>query len=288
MKAQEVFENISTNPDRVFDYLNNLTIDKIDAEVLHDFYQVLKLNVLSFEVVGKKVFDVCGTGGSGKTRVNLSTALALSLNKEFTIAKHSNQASSGRVGSADVLSEMSYKICHNPLEAIDEIINKNIAFLFAPAFHHTLVDFFQIRRKINRSTIFNFIMPVLNPVKNIRAQMIGVSDLKMMKVMAELAKNIHKNIIFVHDIDNSLDDVSITGKTAIIEVFNGNINEYIVHPEDFNIKNVDNFSSISGFDNAQQNCNLVLEILNGTALQSYLSFLEINKIVATEFFNKCL
>lgn len=288
MKAQEVFENISTNPDRVFDYLNNLTIDKIDAEVLHDFYQVLKLNVLSFEVVGKKVFDVCGTGGSGKTRVNLSTALALSLNKEFTIAKHSNRASSGRVGSADVLSQMSYKICHNPIEAIDEIINKNVAFLFAPAFHKRLVDFVQIRRKINRSTIFNFIMPILNPVKNIRAQMIGVSDLKMMKVMAELAKNIHKNIIFVHDIDNSLDDVSITGKTAIIEVFNGNINEYIVHPEDFNIKNVDNFSSISGFDNAQQNCNLVLEILNGTALQSYLSFLEINKIVATEFFNKCL
>lgn len=244
--------------------------------------------MISFEIPNKKVFDVCGTDGSGAKRINLSTILAIELSKKFTIAKHANRASSGNVGSIDILEQMSYKVAKNPSESQELIDRNNIAFLFAPSFHPEIVKFAEIRKQFKTPTIFNFVMPLLNPVSNLCAQMIGVSNVKMMKLMAKLALKLNKNIIFVHDFDNGLDDVSITGNTLVIEVFDGEMSEYIVKPEDYNLERVKDFSSISGFDNTKDNADLAMQILFNKANNNYLNFLKINTIIASDFFNKCL
>lgn len=288
MKAKNLFENVEKKSNNVFEYLDKITLDDINLDILEDFYFELKKNSIRFKVTGKSIFDVCGTGGSGKIRINLSTILALKLKEKFTIAKHSNRASSGKVGSIDVLESMSFKISKSPQEAIKSIENNNIAFLFAPAFHPSLVKFSEIRKKIGRPTIFNFVMPLLNPIENLKGQMIGVSNLRIMKLMSELALRLSKNIIFVHDLDNNLDDVSITGETFIIEVLNGNLIEYKISPEEFNLKRVIHFQEISGYLDVNLNSKLAEEMLNGGANKSYLSFLEINKLIAEGFFNKCL
>lgn len=266
--------------------LNNLTSDKISLKIMQDYYHFFSERVLDFTVENKKIFDVCGTGGSGKIRFNTSTALAIKMSENHTIAKHANRASSGKIGSIDVLEFLNLPICRDEIQALEELNSRNLAFLLAPAFHPELVKLSAARREISSPTVFNFIMPLLNPVKNISGQMIGVSNFKMMEKMAEIANFAKKNVIFVHDLDNKLDDVSITGKTAIIEVLHGKITEYTVVPEDFDIPRVESFAEISGFTNAKANADLILQTLQGNSSVAYSNFLKINKIVAEGFFAK--
>jgi len=287
MIASEVLNFQENQSEMVINFLKNLTPDKITFDVLDDFYSTFQKNVLSFKSPKERNFDVCGTGGSGKTRVNLSTILAISLSEKFTICKHSNKASSGRVGSADIIDKIGYQISNNSTDAINSIENNNLTFMFAPSFHPYLGKFSEIRKIIKYPTIFNFVMPLLNPVENLTAQMIGISNENVMNCMAKIALKHNKNIIFVHDKDNKLDDVSITGETKIIEVCRGKMQRYNVNPSDFNIEIVDNFEEISGFESSELNADLAINILNHTADNSYIKFLKINKAVATKFFLKC-
>jgi len=294
MRAKDVFDRVLSDQRQVYEFLEALDEDKITLEILSDFYYELKSRMIKIDLkhLNKNIFDVCGTGGSGRTRVNLSTILAIKLSRDlndgFTIAKHANKASSGRVGSIDLLDELKIDVSHNRQEVENSITKNNLAFLFAPYFHPSLAMVRDIRKLINHRTIFNFVMPLLNPIVDLKAQMIGVSSPILIDILADFAFRISKNVIFVHDLQNGLDDVSITGETLVCEVFNGSVKKYSVYPKDFNIKPAKNFSYISGYNDAKQNAILAKSILNNSAPEEYMNFLKINKMVASNFFNKCI
>lgn len=266
------------------DILGQLTIESLTFSIIEDFYCEFKNKMMQVPFIDKKVFDICGTGGSGKVRFNLSTTLAIKMSENFTIAKHANRASSGKVGSIDVIEAMKIPICKDITSIIENLSTKNLVFLFASAFHPDLIKIAEARRQIGKPTVFNFIMPMLNPVTNLCGQMIGVSNLKMMENMAEIAKKYGKNIIFVHDVENKLDDVSITGKTIIFEVKNQTIKQYEITPSDFDLPIVQDFADISGFSDIERNVNLVRDVLQNKAPKPYLNFLKINQLVAENFF----
>ncbi|MEN9782232.1 MAG: hypothetical protein RL208_382 [Pseudomonadota bacterium] len=290
MKFEKIIALINQDQEELaLKYFERLENDDISIEMMEDFYFSIRGQIENlFEVKDKKVFDVCGTGGSGKTRVNLSTILAIHLSKDFAIAKHANKASSGKVGSIDLLEQMKIKVCNNNEEALRQIEKNNLAFLYAKSFHPVVAKFANIRKQIGKPTIFNFLMPLLNPVSNLTAQFVGASDEKMMSKMAQLALKLNKNAIFVHDVENKLDDVSITGKTAIIEIYEKQTKEYIIIPEDFGLQRVSDFSKIAGYADVEKNANLAIQILNNEANLEYKNFLLINKIVAIKFFENFL
>ena len=98
-----LLDNAETNPLSVKQALTQMhhrgeTVAEIKAFALE-----LTARKIEVPFTGQKVFDVCGTGGTGKQRINLSTALALKLSTKFGIAKHGNRAASGKVGSFDLL-----------------------------------------------------------------------------------------------------------------------------------------------------------------------------------------
>ncbi len=290
MKFEQMLELINKgDSDTVLKHLSELANDEISIDIMEDFYFSIKEKIdTPFEIKDKKVFDVCGTGGSGKTRVNLSTILAIQLSESFAIAKHANKASSGSVGSVDLLEQMKIKVCSNKEEALEQIEKSNLAFLYARSLHPAVAKFGEVRKQVGRPTIFNFLMPLLNPISNLTAQFIGVSDEKMMQKMAELALKVKKNAIFVHDVENKLDDVSITGKTAIIEVYDNQIKQYFITPEDFGLQRVSDFNKIAGYNEVDKNAKLATQILNNEAKLEYQNFLLINKILAIKFFEKIL
>jgi len=232
------------------------------------------------------VFDLCGTGGSGKNRINLSTALSFLMKDEFAIAKHGNRSSSGKIGSFDIIEKIGYKISENEIDTIKFLKKDNIAFLLAPNFNIFLGNFKQIRAKIQHPTLFNYLMPLLHPISNLTAQIIGVSDIKIIPKLAEIARILKKNCLFVHDLKNGLDDCSICGKTKATSVIFGNIREYEFYPEDYNIKTVLDEKSIMTNGRIDENIKIFNQIITNSARVEVERFVKLNYLVAKEFFNK--
>ena len=147
-----------------------------------------------------------------------------------------------------------------------------------------LKNFTEIRRKIQHPTAFNYIMPLINPVKNLSAQMIGVSNAKIMPKLAKIALKYRKNALFVHDLESGLDDVSICGKTLMYSVKNGIITEKIITPGDYDLPKSEIQSIL--LKNNDENLRIFQEISQNTASVDVMNFVRINELVASEFFNE--
>ncbi len=283
--AQYVFDNAETNPEKVSKILHGLHKGGEGVNDILDFVQEAQKRMIVCQSPKEKTFDVCGTGGSGKSRINLSTALAIKLSKKFTIAKHGNKAASGKVGSFDLIERLGYVIGDTPEKVSIQLAEKNISFLFAPAFHPALKPLAPIRIALGHPTVFNYLGPILNPVKNLTAQMTGVARPEVGKKLAEVCAELGKNILLVYDKSFGLDDVSIGGQTQFWEVVAGNIKTGIFTPEDYGISRVRNFEEISG-GNINKNAEIFEQLVLGTAKQAHQDFLKINEVIATEFFSK--
>ncbi len=231
------------------------------------------------------VFDVCGTGGTGKQRINLSTALAIRLAKDFTIAKHGNKASSGRFGSFDIIEKTDFQICTTPSQAQIELEKNNLSFLFGPAFHPVLGLLVAIRKSLTHPTIFNSIGPLINPMSDLTAQLMGVKDVKTGRKLAKVCAKLGKNILLVHDTVFGLDEVSIGGETHYFKVLKGKIQEGTFVPEDFGVQRVSDFSDIEGAKNITDNLKIFNSLLDNTATKEQQVFLEVNYRVAKDFFS---
>lgn len=284
--AKFVLDNAEKQPEKIREILVEMYKKGEKSEVILAFVQELENRKIVVEIPKNwHVFDICGTGGSGKKRINLSTALALKLSKEFKIAKHGNRAASGKVGSFDLIEKFKLETCDTPEKVIENLKTKNQAFVFAPSFHPALKHLAPIRKSIPHSTIFNFLGPLLNPVENLTAQMVGISNPQIGEKLAEVSASLGKNILFVHDSKFGLDDVSIGGETIFWEVKNGNIETGTFVPEDFGLERIKDFEEISG-GNLEINLEIFENLITGKALKSHQDFLEINYLVAKKFFSE--
>jgi anthranilate phosphoribosyltransferase len=291
--AEFVLDNAENKPEEVREILIKLHQKGETVDDLLEFIKALNLRKIKVEtknseiLKNKKIYDICGTGGSGKSRINLSTALAVKLAKNgFCIAKHGNKAASGRVGSFDLIQKLNLEISDTPAKTRENLENNNLAFVFAPAFHPALKPLAPIRKSIAHPTIFNYLGPLLNPIENIHAQMVGVGDIKMLSKLGGVAKKLKRNILFVHDAEFGLDDVSIGGKTVFVKVINGRDIEFgEIYPQDFSLQKAENFAKISG-GNVENNQKIFEKMIQEKAPQEIQNFLEINYLVAKQFFEE--
>ncbi len=171
--------------------------------------------------------DTCGTGGDGQATFNISTTAALvAAGAGVAIAKHGNRAITSQCGSADILAQFGVKIDAVP-EVIERCIDEaNIGFMFAPC-HHPAMKYVQpIRKALGFRTVFNVLGPLANPA-GADAQIIGVAKPELMMVMAESLKLLGvKRAMVVHG--DGMDEISICGPTDIVELADGQLNNYTV------------------------------------------------------------
>jgi anthranilate phosphoribosyltransferase len=162
---------------------------KIDEDSLYEATKVYRERMITIESP-EGTMDVCGTGGSGKNNLNVSTAIAFIVAAfGIPVAKHGNNAASSMCGSSDVLHELGIKINLTKEEAEDCLMKNNLVFLHAPCYHPAFKYVSGARRELGVKTIFNYLGPLLNPAE-VKYQIVGCSDINMGNMLMNVAKRL--------------------------------------------------------------------------------------------------
>lgn len=207
------------------------------------------------------ILDTCGTGGTGTNTFNISTTVAFVVaGCGVKVAKHGNRSASSLCGSADVLEELGVKL-DVPVEVTERCIDEiGIGFMFAPLFHGAMKYAIAPRREIGIRTIFNLLGPLSNPA-SATCQVLGVYDTKLTEKIAQVLSSLgSKRAFVVHGLD-TLDEVTITGKTRVSELKAGKVRSYFLSPSDFGVRKASQEDIRGG--GAKENAIITRKILMG-------------------------
>jgi len=186
-------------------------------------------------ITDEPVVDTCGTGGDGLHTFNISTAAAfVAAGGGLKVAKHGNRAMSSQCGSADVLEALGIKIDLDA-EQVQRCLQKvGMGFMFAPVFHPAMKHAAAPRREIGIRTVFNLLGPLTNPA-GAKAQVLGAADEMLVEKLALVLQGLGCHHALVVHGEDGLDEITVTGKTRVCELKDGNIVSYSVSPEDFGL-----------------------------------------------------
>ena len=210
-------------------------------------------------LAGTPLVDTCGTGGDGLGTFNISTAAAFVVaGAGVRVAKHGNRSSGARCGSADVLEALGVSINIPAARVAKSIEEVGIGFLYAPALHASTRHAIPARRELRMRTIFNLLGPLTNPA-NATAQVVGVYAPHLTELVAQVLSELGLARAFVvHGVDG-LDEISISGETAVAELRDGAVRAFRVVPEDFGLARAP-IESIAGGD-ARSNAEIIRNVL---------------------------
>ena len=198
------------------------------------------------------IVDTCGTGGDGANTFNISTAAAFVVaGCGLTVAKHGNKAVSSLSGVNIDADKLTVEKC------LDEI---GIGFLFAPMMHGAMKYAAGVRKELGFRTIFNLLGPLTNPA-GANAQVIGIYDSSRLKQIASVLKLLGTRQAFVVNGSDGLDEITLTGTTNVCELVNGQVKEYTLEPENFELTAC-KAKDISG-GTPEENANIIKNILSG-------------------------
>ena len=179
------------------------------------------------------VLDIVGTGGDEAFTFNISTVSSIVIAAAgIPVAKHGNRSVSSKCGSADVLEALGVKI-DIPVEKSEQILKEiGICFLFAPLYHSSMKYAGPVRKELGVRTIFNILGPLSSPA-DANLQLLGVYDENLVEPMARVLANLGvKRAMVVHGHDG-LDEVSLSAKSTVCEVNQGQVNSFFLDPHQF-------------------------------------------------------
>ncbi len=209
-------------PEEIRTFLTTLARRGETAEEIAAGVQVLREHAVALPLSHPDALcDTCGTGGDGRETINVSTLAALvAAATGVRIAKHGNRAASSRCGSADLLDALGVNVQASPAQVARCIDEAGFGFCFAPTFHPAMKVVAPIRKALGTRTIFNLIGPLANPAP-LTFQLVGVSESRLMRPMAEALVQLGiRHGMVVHG-DDGLDEVTTTTTTSVLEVCEG-------------------------------------------------------------------
>ena len=218
--------------------------------------------------------DTCGTGGDGANTFNISTAVAfVAASCGVKIAKHGNKSASGKVGSADVLLNLGLNL-NCSLEKVISAVNKiGVTFLFAPAWHQSLIKLAPLRKALGIRTVFNQLGPLVNPLRP-NAQVLGVASEDLLEPMGSaLLKMGMKRAIVVHG-SGGLDEASLQGENKLVLVEKGELKFSKIDFSDFNHENISNEKLV--VSDSDSNEEILESVLTGSGQKSHTYVVALN------------
>jgi anthranilate phosphoribosyltransferase len=183
----------------------------------------------------QNLVDVVGTGGDGAHTFNISTATTfVTAAAGARVAKHGGRAVSSKSGAADVLEALGANINLTPVQVGQCIDETGVGFMFAPNHHSAMKHAAPVRRELGVRTIFNILGPLTNPAGAPNSLM-GVFHADLVGIQIRVLQRLGaRHALTVFGLEG-LDEISVSGKTLIGELKDGEIIEYTLHPERFGL-----------------------------------------------------
>ncbi|MBN1411307.1 MAG: anthranilate phosphoribosyltransferase [Spirochaetales bacterium] len=254
------------------------TVDEITG-----FARGLLEKVVPLDLPDRSI-DLCGTGGGKRDRFNISTVVSFVLAAGgVPVVKHGNKGSKKPNGSFDLLEELAIPYNQSP-DRIKTIFNKSkLCFVFARAFHPAMKKVVKARQIAARRTIFNLIGPLCNPAQP-KYQIIGSVQVKTSQLLARALYKLGRTKCLVITGEPGIDEISISGKTRIVELTGSKLKEYNITPSDFGIKPVP-YETIPAGD-CKENAKYFKSLMQSGEPESLLDMVSLNAGAAFYCFGK--
>ena len=254
-QASQVMEEITTDnvtPAQFGAFVTALRVKGESADEIAGLASVMRAKSVRVEA-NAPVIDIVGTGGDNSHSFNISTAAAfVAAGAGLKVAKHNNRAMTSQCGSADVLEALGMKIELNANQVKECIERVGIGFMFAPLFHPSMKFAAAPRRELGVRTVFNILGPLTNPALA-DSQVLGVASADLGEKMVQVLQRLgSKRALVVHGL-NGMDEITVSGKSRVWELGDGEINVYEIAPKDFGIdeSNIETLVGGTSADNAK-------------------------------------
>lgn len=234
--------------------------------------------------INSDAIDLCGTGGSGLVRFNISTTVAFVLaSGGFPVAKHGNRGSKTNNGSFDLLETLGIDIDISPEREKELFEQHKLCFLFARAHHPVMKAVGPARIKLGRRNIFNLIGPMCNPAR-VNHQIVGVSDPNLGPTMIEVMKRLGRKRAMVVWGAPGIDECSTCGDSKIWTLDAGMVSESTIKLDDLGIEPADYESFPRG--DCMDNAETFYRLLNGESCSGLLDMVALNAGAAIHVLDK--
>lgn len=263
--TESVFRQIMTGeatPAQIGALLAAIRVKGETPEEIAGAASVMRELSTKVDIVDDNLVDTCGTGGSGVKLFNISTAAAfVTAAAGAKVAKHGNRKMTSVSGSADVLEAAGVNLQLTPEQIARCINDVGVGFMFAQAHHSAMRFAGPVRQEIGVRTMMNILGPMTNPA-NARRQVIGVFATEWQVKMAEVLSLLGtEHAMIVHS--DGLDEIRIDRPTQVVELRNGEIQQYTLDPAEFGFQGytTDVMHEISA-TTAEQSLALIKEALS--------------------------
>lgn len=217
-EARDVMLNIADgkyNDNQLSAFMTVFLMRSITPEELTGFRDAILQRRVAVDLGAPEAIDIVGTGGDGKNTFNISTASCFVVaGAGRKVVKHGNYGASSVSGSSNVLEQHGVKFTADQDKLRRSLEESGVAFLHAPFFSPALKSVGPVRRSLKMRTFFNMLGPLVNPTlpKN---QLLGVYNLKLMRLYRYIAQNEGINCTIVHSLDG-YDEISLTSPFKVV------------------------------------------------------------------------
>ncbi len=262
----DVMQQIMTGectPAQIGGFLVGLRMKGESVEEISAAATVMRELSTRVTVDAKYLVDTCGTGGDASGSFNISTASAIvAAAAGARVAKHGNRSVSSKSGSADVLEAAGVNLEIDPQQVGACIEEVGVGFMFAQKHHSAMRHAIGPRKEMAVRTIFNVLGPLTNPA-GAPNQVIGVFSGDLVEPLAHVLKQLGSRHVMVVHAEDGMDEISISTKTSVAELKDGEISSYSISPGDFGIEVAD--SSALRVDGVEQSLAMIQSVLANNA-----------------------
>lgn len=276
-EARDIMLNIADgryNDNQLSAFMTVYLMRSITPAELSGFRDAILQRRVAVDIASDDAIDIVGTGGDGKNTFNISTASCFVVaGTGRKVVKHGNYGASSVSGASNVLEQHGVKFTADEDRLRRSLEMSGVAFLHAPFFSPALKSVGPVRRSLRMRTFFNMLGPLVNPTlpKN---QLLGVYNLKLMRLYRYIAQNEGINCTVVHSLDG-YDEISLTSpfKVATPE------EEWVLDPEDLGLRRISQ-EDLFGGDTVEEAARVFDDVLAGKASQARLDCVAANAAYA--------
>ncbi len=211
-EARDVLLNISDglyNDAQLSAFMTVFLMRSITLDELTGFRDALLERRHPVDMGDVKAIDIVGTGGDGKNTFNISTATCFVVaGTGRKVVKHGNYGASSVSGASNVLEQHGVKFTNDMDRLHKSLDESGVCYLHAPFFSPALKSVAPVRKALGVRNFFNMLGPLVNPTLP-KHQLLGVYNLKLMRLYNYIAQKEGINCTVVHSLDG-YDEISLT------------------------------------------------------------------------------